>query len=114
MIDRGLFVSNRPVGAVHFSFPNVCAQRKVYSNNKFDEVSSLSLFQVSEEEAMSSEPKLFSRDVGGPYEPLIGDPERDCEDGKDLEAVRHVDQQEFSLIKYFCFFVVGLSMMWTW
>ncbi|CZR55430.1 related to intracellular membrane protein involved in nucleoside transport [Phialocephala subalpina] len=63
---------------------------------------------------MSSEPKLFSRDVGGPYEPLIDDLERDCEDGKDLEAVRHVDQQEFSLIKYFCFFVVGLSMMWTW
>lgn len=45
-------------------------------------------------------------------EPLIPGPDRCDGEGRDLEAVKNGTR--FSLLNYFCFFVIGLSMMWTW
>ncbi|KAH8765725.1 nucleoside transporter-domain-containing protein [Hyaloscypha sp. PMI_1271] len=46
------------------------------------------------------------------YSPLISAPERHSNDRRDVEAV--CMENLFSLLNYFCFFVIGLSMMWTW
>ena len=46
------------------------------------------------------------------YRPLISSPETDNYGRRDVEAVS--SENIFSLLNYFCFFVIGLSMMWTW
>jgi len=46
------------------------------------------------------------------YSPLISAPETHDNCRRDVEAV--YNENVFSLLYYFGFFVIGLSMMWTW
>jgi hypothetical protein len=61
---------------------------------------------------MSTELKSFLEPEGHCYEPLIEHSEGDDKSDDDSEAVS--TENAFSLLIYFCFFVIGLSMMWTW
>jgi hypothetical protein len=47
-------------------------------------------------------------------EPLILSPSFVRQDEEEFEAVKNETPQEFSLTIYLSFFIVGLSMMWTW
>lgn len=60
---------------------------------------------------MPSRPKLSLQVADAYYERLISDDDRDSDGNTVVQAV---SEGKFSLLKYFCFFVVGLSMMWTW
>jgi hypothetical protein len=46
------------------------------------------------------------------YTPLISAPDIHINGRHDEEAV--CSKNVFSLLNYFCFFTIGLSMMWTW
>lgn len=62
---------------------------------------------------MSAKLKSFPHPDWHSYARLINHKRRDGRDERDdIEAVGNENQ--FSLLIYFCFFVIGLSMMWTW
>jgi hypothetical protein len=65
---------------------------------------------------MSTKLKFFPQPDGHSYESLIHHPKRrDERDGRDGDPEAAVsNENQFSLLIYFCFFVIGLSMMWTW